>query len=90
MAAADKASSMSFCLKEALMMTEPMLPGLINVEKLRYDGNRSGLNGNKSGSSRPQVGGVSGGGRGNPEPIKTGLRSRFKRFTGKSTDTGEK
>jgi DNA primase len=66
---------------------KPVLPGLINVEKLRYDGNRSGLNGNKSGSSRPQVGGVSVGGRGNPEPMKTGLRSRFERFSGKNTST---
>jgi hypothetical protein len=63
----------------------PVLPGLIDVEKLRYDGNRSGLNGNKSGSSRPHVGGVSGGGRGKAEPMKTGLRSRFERFSGKST-----
>ena len=67
---------------------KPVLPGLIDVEKLRYDGNRSGLNGDKSGSSRPQVGGVSGGGRGKPEPVKTGLRSRFSRFSEKNTDTG--
>jgi DNA primase len=67
---------------------KPVLPGLIDVQILRYDGNRSGLNGNKSGSSRPQVGGVSGGGRGNAEPIKTGLRSRFNRFNEKNTDTG--
>ena len=64
----------------------PVLPGLIDVEKLRYDGNRSGLNGSKSGSSRPQVGGVSGGGRVNPEPMKTGLRGRFERFSGKNTN----
>jgi DNA primase catalytic core len=65
----------------------PVLPGLIDVEKLRYDGNRSGLNGNKSGASRPQVGGVSGGGRVNPEPMKTELRGRFERFSGKNTST---
>jgi DNA primase catalytic core len=69
---------------------KPVLPGLIDVEKLRYDGNWSGLNGDKSGSSRPQVGGVSGGGRVGPEPIKTGLRSRFNRFNGKNTDTGQR
>lgn len=68
---------------------KPVLPGLIDVEKLRYDGNRSGLNDEKSGSSRPQVGGVSGGGRGKASPIKTGLRSRFSRFSGKNTDTGQ-
>jgi DNA primase len=69
---------------------KPVLPGLIDVEKLRYDGNRSGVEGDKSGSSRPQVGGVSGGGRVKPEPIKTGMRSRFSRFNGKNTDTGQR
>jgi hypothetical protein len=67
---------------------KPVLPGLIDVEKLRYDGNRSGLNGSKSGSSRPQNGGVAGGSRGKPEPVMTGMRSRFNRFNGKNTDTG--
>jgi DNA primase len=67
---------------------KPVLPGLIDVEKLRYDGNRSGLNSNKSGSSRPQVGGVSGGGRGEPEPVRTGMRGRLERFSQKNTDTG--
>ena len=67
---------------------KPVLPGLIDVEKLRYDGNRSGAGGNKSGSSRPQVGGVSGGGRGEPEPVRTRLRGRFERFSQKNTDTG--
>jgi hypothetical protein len=41
----------------------PMLPGLIEVEALerhRYDEKKSGLEGRMSGSSRPQVGGVSG------------------------------
>ncbi len=66
----------------------PVLPGLIDVAKLRYDGNRSGLNGNKSGASRPQVGGVSGGGRGKPEPVMAGLRGRFERFSEKNTSTG--
>jgi DNA primase len=66
----------------------PVLPGLIDVEKLRYDGNRSGLNGEKSGSSRPQVGGVSGGGRGKPEAVMTRLRNHFERFPGKNTSEG--
>jgi DNA primase len=67
---------------------KPVLPGLIDVEKLRYDGNRSGLNEEKSGSSRPQVGGMSGGGRGRPEPIAIGLGTDFRPFCGKNTDTG--
>jgi hypothetical protein len=67
---------------------KPVLPGLIDVEKLRYDGNRSGINDNKSVSSRPQVGGMSGSGRVEPQPIKTGLRRGFGRFNGKNTDTG--
>ena len=40
-----------------------MLPGLIDVGALRshgYDGKKSGLKAESSGSSRPQVGGVSG------------------------------
>jgi hypothetical protein len=56
---------------------KPWLPGLIDVAALRYDEKKSGLEGEKSGSSRPQVGGVSGGGRGEPEPITTGLPSDF-------------
>jgi DNA primase len=67
---------------------KPVLPGLIDVEKLRYDGNRSGLEWEKSGSSRPQVGGMSGGGRGKPEPVTTGLGADLGRFSRKSTDTG--
>jgi hypothetical protein len=65
-----------------------VLPGLIVVEKLRYDENRSGLKEEKSGSSRPQVGGMSGGGRGKPEPIGIGLGKDFRAFCGKNTDTG--
>jgi len=45
----------------------PVLAGLIDVETLEareYDGERSGLEGPWSGSSRAQAGGVSGGGRG--------------------------
>jgi hypothetical protein len=67
---------------------KPVLPGLIDVEKLRYDGNRSGLEHEKSGASRPQVGGMSGGGRGKPEPVMTGLGEHFGRFSRKNTDTG--
>jgi DNA primase len=66
----------------------PVLPGLIDVEKLRYDKNRSGANGSRSGSSRPQVGGVSGGGRGEPEAVRTGFGVDFGPFSRKNTDTG--
>ena len=48
-----------------------MLPGLIEIEKLTgygYDAKKSGLEGEKSGSSLPQVRGVSGGGAGEESP----------------------
>jgi DNA primase len=50
---------------------KPMLPGLIEIEKLTgysYDTKKSGLEGQWSGSSRPQVGGMSGSGRGEESP----------------------
>jgi len=46
---------------------KPVLPGLIEIEKLKgygYDAKKSGLEGGKSGSSLPQVRGMSGGGAG--------------------------
>jgi hypothetical protein len=70
---------------------KPVLPGLIDVEKLKihgYDKKNAGLSGEFAGSKRPQNGGVAGGSRGNPEPVKTGLRGRFERFSGKNTNTG--
>jgi hypothetical protein len=74
-------------------LSEPFLPGLINVGKLRtcgYDEKKSDPKAEKSGPSLPQVTGVFGGGTGEPEPIKTGLRRRFSRFNGKNTDTGQR
>lgn len=58
---------------------KPVLPGLIDIEKLRveslrkhnYDGKKSGLKVELSGSSRPQAGGVSGSLKSAPEPIST-------------------
>jgi hypothetical protein len=51
---------------------KPMLPGLIEMEKLTgyaYDAKKSGVEGEKSGSSLPQVRGVSGGGAGEESPV---------------------
>jgi DNA primase catalytic core len=42
---------------------QPFLPGLIEVETLGYDGNRSGQNANRSATGRPSVGVRSGHGR---------------------------
>lgn len=43
---------------------EPFLMGLIDVDKLRYDENKSGQNGCRSGVGQPSVRGQSGGGQG--------------------------
>ncbi len=53
---------------------EPFLCGLLDVDSLRheYDAKWSGQNDQWSGSSRPQVGGVSGGGRADETPIDKG------------------
>lgn len=70
---------------------KPVLPGLIDVEKLRvhgYDEKNTGRNGGCAGSKRGQNGGMAGGSRGGPGAVKTGLRGRFGRFGGKHTDTG--
>jgi DNA primase len=51
---------------------KPMLPGLIEMEKLTgyaYDAKKSGAEGEKSGSSLAQVRGVSGGGAGEESPV---------------------
>jgi DNA primase len=50
---------------------KPVLPGLLEAEKLSgcpYDEKKSGVEGEKSGSSLPQVWGVSGGGAGEESP----------------------
>ena len=88
MAAGAKALSTNLCLQRGDNDDNPVLPGLIDVEKLRYDGNRSGLQDDKSGSSRPEVGGISGGGRGKQTPVMTHLKERFERFPGKNTSGG--
>jgi hypothetical protein len=71
----------------------PVLPGLIDVEKLgihRYDENNAGSQGQFAGSKRGQNGGIAGGARGELEPAMTGLGEHFGRFSRKNTDTGER
>jgi len=73
---------------------KPTLPGLIEIEKLSgcsYDTKKSGQNGQWSGSSRPQVGGMSGGGRGEESPVLARRNGDFRRNQEKSTtrDTRE-
>jgi len=67
---------------------KPKLAGLIDVERLRYDENRSGSEAGKSGSSRPQAGGMSGGSRGTAKPVTTGIPDGFRPNPKKNTDTG--
>ena len=58
----------------------PALPGLIEIAKLsgcEYDEKKSGLEGQKSGSSPAQVRGVSGGGAGRRSPATTWAGSDF-------------
>src|SRR5580658_1105758 len=58
----------------------PALPGLIEIAKLsgcEYDEKKSGLEGQKSGSSPAQVRGVSGGGAGRRAPATTRAGSDF-------------
>jgi len=60
----------------------PLLAGLIDVERLgehEYDPNRSGPEGRWSGSSRPQVGGVSGGGRGSDVAVNAAADNDLRR-----------
>jgi DNA primase catalytic core len=68
----------------------PVLTGLIDVEKLRYDGKKPGREDEKSGSGRGQVGGVAGGGRGEAEPMNTGLPSGFAPIAPKLTTREER
>src|SRR6266516_3710432 len=51
---------------------KPLLPGLIEIEKLSgcgYDTKNAGQNGQFAGSTRPQSGGMSGGARGEESPV---------------------
>jgi len=56
--------------------SQPFLPGLIEIEKLRtlrYDTKKSGVEGEMSGAGRPQVGPVSVEGRSEESPVDTRL-----------------
>ncbi|MGC2358003.1 MAG: CHC2 zinc finger domain-containing protein [Candidatus Acidiferrum sp.] len=67
---------------------KPVLPGLIEIEKLTgygYDAKKSGLEGEKSGSSLPQVWGVSGGGAGEESPALARWNGDFRRNLEKIT-----
>jgi hypothetical protein len=67
---------------------KPVLPGLIDVESLRYDGNRAGWNGEEPGASRLQAGRVPDASQDESEPTMAGLPNGFYRPSSLSTDTG--
>ncbi len=72
---------------------QPFLPGLLDVEKLRveklgYDENKSGLEGQKDGSSPPQVRGERGAASKPSTPIATGLPTGLPISPPKSTVPG--
>ena len=73
---------------------KPVLPGLIDVEKLESTvttETTSGLEGQFAGSKRPQSRGDSRGVRGvSRMPVNTGAEADFGRNPEKSTDTGER
>ena len=70
-------------------MARPVLPGSDRRgARLRYDGKKAGSAEDKAGPSRPQVGGMAGGGRGESEPITTGLPSDICRIPPKLNCTG--
>jgi hypothetical protein len=77
---------------------KPLLPGLIDVAKLRahsYDGKNAGVNGHHAGQigknaapTRPQNGGIAGGARGASDPITTGLPDAFPAVSAKTHVNG--
>ena len=66
------------------------LPGLIEVEKLRYDEKKSGQISEKSGPSRPQVGPKSGGGRVGVESLESEVYAENPGSVRKNTYKGPK
>jgi DNA primase catalytic core len=72
---------------------KPVLPGLLEAEKLSgctYDAKKSGVEGEKSGSSLPQVWGVSGGGAGDESPVLTRRNGDLGLHLGKITTPAAK
>ena len=67
---------------------KPWLPGLIDVDSLDYDEKKSPLNDQKSPPSRPQVAGVSRGGRPHETRVHTGVNGVFAQKRENSTATG--
>jgi DNA primase len=67
-----------------------VLPGLIDIQKLRYGGNRSRLEQDKAPSGRPQVAAVSRGGRPHEEPVNTGANGVFGIKRPNGVDTGNR
>jgi len=67
---------------------KPWLPGLIDVDSLDYDEKKSPLREEKSPPSRPQVVGVSRGGRPHETRVNTGANGVFGQKRENSTDTG--
>jgi hypothetical protein len=67
-----------------------VLPGLIDLQKLRYDGNWSRLEEDKSPTGRPQVAGVSRGGRPQEMPVNTGAKGVFGVKRPNGIDTGNR
>jgi DNA primase catalytic core len=73
----------------------PVMPGLIDIEKLggqKYDGNLAGvkaefagLEDGNAGAKRPHIGGVAGGARGHSSPMSIGLTGSFYENALKST-----
>ena len=61
---------------------KPLLPGLIEIEKLSgcgYDTKNAGQNGQFAGSTRPQSGGIAGGARGEESPVLARRNGDFRR-----------
>jgi DNA primase len=67
---------------------KPWLPGLIDVDSLEYDEKKSPPREEKSPPSRPQVAGVSRGGRPYETHMNTGANGDFAQKRENSTDTG--
>ncbi len=60
--------------------------GLIEPQKLNYDKKLSGLSENKSGSNRPQIGGVSGSNRKDKKPLNASDNAVFEKNKHKSAE----